>query len=415
MKKVDRRSFLRLGAITGASAGLAGGLGVSAAASASTGSSSAGPAAGVKDYVRLGRTNLQVSDVSLGSYPLQPGDERIVHHALDLGINYIDTAEGYGDGLSETVIGNALKDRPRDQLYLATKIFAGARTSADTMMSRLDGCLERLQTDYVDVFFNHAVNDVERLQNPEWHAFAEKARQQGKVRYFGMSGHAGRLTECVEYAVEQDMFDVLLLATNFGDDPAFYERFTRSFDMVANQQGLQRLMAEAKKKDIGIIAMKVLRGAKLNDMRPYESEGYTYSQAACRWILNNPHVDNLIITMRNRDEIEEYVAASGSGEVTATDMELLKQYARISDASYCRNVCNDCEGACPYNVPIPDILRMRMYATDYGDYSVARQEYARLEMNASPCVTCDGSPCRDACTFEIPVADLCGPTHQLLS
>ena len=56
-----------------------------------------------------------------------------------------------------------------------------------------------------------------------------------------------------------------------------------------------------------------------------------------------------------------------------------------------------------------------MYATDYGDYSVARQEYARLEMNASPCVTCDGSPCRDACTFEIPVADLCGPTHQLLS
>jgi len=269
MSKLKRRSLLRLGALSG----LASGLSLGAASS----NVSSAPLA-VKKYVRLGRTEMQVSDVSFGTFPLQPGDEKVVHHALDLGINYIDTAEGYGNGKSEEAVGRALAGGLRKDVYIATKIFAGAHTSAGEMMSRLDGSLRRLQTDYVDVFFNHAVNDVARLENEEWHRFAEQAKAQGKVKYFGMSGHAGRLMDCVEYAVDKDMFDVLLLATNFGDDPAFYERFTRSFDMVANQQGLQKLMAEAKKKDVGIVAMKVLRGAQLNDMRPYEKQGLTYSQ-----------------------------------------------------------------------------------------------------------------------------------------
>ena len=406
MSKLKRRSLLRLGALSGLASGLSLGTGTSAAATGGL---------VVKDYVRLGRTEMKVSDVSFGTFPLQSGDEKVVHHAVDLGINYFDTAEGYGDGKSEETVGRALAGGLRQEVYIATKIFTGAQTSAGGMMARLDACLRRLQTDYVDVFFNHAVNDLARLKNEEWQRFSEQARTQGKVRYFGMSGHAGRLKECVEYAIDKDMFDVLLLATNFGDDPAFYERFTRAFDMVANQQGLQKLMAEAKRKDMGIIAMKVLRGAKLNDMRPYERQGLTYSQAACRWILNNPNVDNLIITMRNRDEVEEYLGASGSGEVTDADMELLQRYAGMTDASYCRNVCNDCEGSCPYQVPMPDILRMRMYATDYGDYAVARDEYAKLETNAEACLSCDGAPCREACTFDIPLAELCGPTHQLLS
>jgi len=411
MKKVDRRSFLRLGAVTGLASGLS--VGTGSALGSDTGAEESSQP-GVQKYVRLGRTDMKVADISFGSFPLRHGDEGLVHYALDRGINYFDTAESYGNGVSETVMGNALKGR-RDEVYVATKIAAGARDSAASMMRRLDESLARLQMDHVDVFFNHAVNDVDRLKNPEWHEFAEKARAQGKVRYLGMSGHGGYLVDCVDYAVEQDMFDVLLLATNFGEDPAFYERFTRSFDFVANQQGLQGPMKKAKEKDIGIIAMKVLRGAKLNDMRLYEKQGYTYSQAAFRWVLNMPEVDNLIITMRNRDNVDEFLGASGSGPVTAHDMELLQQYAKMNEATYCSNTCNDCEGSCPYNVPIPDLLRMRMYALDYGDVSIARQEYARLEVNGAACLSCDGSPCRDACTHEIPLADLCGPTHQMLS
>jgi predicted aldo/keto reductase-like oxidoreductase len=248
MKKVDRRSFLRLGAVTG----LASGLPISAMAAGQGATETA--AQGVQKYVRLGRTNMQVSDVSFGSFPLREGEEHVVHHAMDQGINYFDTAEGYGEGRSETVMGKALSGGRREKVHVATKIFSGPSESADSLMSRLDGCLSRLQTDYVDVFFTHAVNDIERLKNPEWHAFADKAKQQGKVRFFGMSGHAGNLIDCTEYAVEQDMFDVLLLATNFGQDPKFYERFTRSFDFVANQQGLQSVMAKAKQKDVGIVS-----------------------------------------------------------------------------------------------------------------------------------------------------------------
>lgn len=410
MKKVDRRSFLRLGAVTG----LASGLPVKALASDGSAQAVSSEKA-VKSYVRLGRTNLQVSDISFGSFPLRHGDEHIVHHAIDQGINYLDTAESYTDGVSEQVIGMALKGGLRDDVYLATKIFAGANDSAESMMSRLDACLKRLQTDHVEVFFNHAVNDVDRLKNEEWHKFAEKAKSQGKVQHFGMSGHGGNLRDCVTYALDKDMFDVLLLAVNFGEDPAFYERFTRNFDFVANQQGLQPLMVRAKQQDVGVIAMKVLRGAKLNDMRRFEKDGATYSQAAMKWILNHPNVDNLIITMRNRDQVDEFLGASGEREITQHDVDLLKQYAAMTDQTHCRQGCSDCQDSCPYKVSIPDVLRHRMYALDYGDVSIAKQSYAKLEHDGSPCLSCDGSPCRDACTYSVPIADLCGPTHQLLS
>ena len=168
MKKVDRRSFLRLGAVTG----LAAGIPINVAADGRPSSASPGVSTqGVKNYVRLGRTELKVSDISFGSFPLRYGEEHVVQHAIDQGINYFDTAESYGDGTSETVMGRALKGK-RDRVYVATKISAGSRDSAASMMQRLEESLSRLQTDYVDIFFNHAVNDISRLKNEQWAKFA---------------------------------------------------------------------------------------------------------------------------------------------------------------------------------------------------------------------------------------------------
>ena len=408
MKQVNRRSFLSslgLGVVTGLVPGLR----------SHASSSPPDDRLGVNRYARLGRTELEISDISFGTSRLRRGEEYLVRHALDKGINYFDTAESYTRGSSEKVLGKALK-ADRSRVYLATKMAAQASDTRQEMMRSLEGSLRRLQTDYVDIFFNHAVNDLARLKNPEWFEFVEWAKQQGKIRFTGMSGHAGNLAECVTYAVHQDMFDVLLLATNFGEDPAFYERFTRSLDMVANQQRLPAAMAAAKTKDLGIIAMKVLRGARLNDMRPYEAKGHTYAQAAFRWILSNPDVDATIISMTGTDRIDEYLGASGAADVSDADLRLLEGYARMTDTSYCRHGCNDCEGACPYEVPIADVLRTRMYATDYGDFTFARDEYQTLSNSgASACLSCDGSPCKDACTYHIPIAELCGPTHKLLS
>jgi len=400
---INRRSFLKIGAITG----LASSAGLSATAIANSAPGS------VKSYRRLGRTNLEISDISFGSSRLRTGEEHLVHHALERGINYIDTAESYTGGDSELVLGNALKGK-RDQVYLATKAHVGATTTRRQIMTDLDASLRRLQTDHVEIFFNHAVNDIARLQNDEWFEFVELAKQQGKISWTGISGHAGNLIDCVDYALDEDIVDVLLLAHNFGQDPAFFEQFTRSFDFVANQPDLPRVMAKANKQDVGVIAMKVLRGAKLNDMRPFEKNGATYAQAAFKWVQSLPNVDASIISMTSTENIDEFLGASGQQALSQHDLDLLEQYARLTNMSYCRHACNDCSGACPYGVEISDVLRTRMYATDYGDVEFAKTEYAMITSNANACLSCDGSPCQDACSHGIDVARLCGPTHVML-
>ncbi|MEE9254189.1 MAG: aldo/keto reductase, partial [Pseudomonadales bacterium] len=209
----------------------------------------------MRRYVTLGRTGLEVSDISFGASRLRPGQEDLVRHALDRGVNYFDTAEGYTGGSSQKVIGNALRGE-RDKVYLVSKMVARASERADSMMRTLESSLRQLRTDYIDIYFNHAVNDVDRLKNPEWYEFAERAKQQGKIRYTGMSGHAGRLIECLDYALDNDLIDAMLVAYNFGQDPAFYERFTRRFDMVAKQPDLPRVLEKAKRRNVGVVTMK---------------------------------------------------------------------------------------------------------------------------------------------------------------
>jgi len=188
------------------------------------------------------------------------------------------------------------------------------------MMRALEGSLRRLQTDHVDIYFNHAVNNVERLKNPEWYKFVEQARAQGKIRYSGMSGHAGNLAECLDYAIDSGHFDVILCAHNFGQDPRFYQRFFRRFDFVAVQPDLPRIMEKAKRHGVGVVCMKTLMGARLNDMRRYESGGATFSQAAFRWVLSNPNVDALIVSMTSRETIDEYLGASGARVTASSDL-----------------------------------------------------------------------------------------------
>ncbi|HEY5645644.1 MAG TPA: aldo/keto reductase, partial [Pseudomonadales bacterium] len=303
----------------------------------------------------------------------------------------------------------------RDAVAIVTKTKVSAADSRHTIMRALEGSLKRLQTDYVDVYFNHAVNDIDRLENPEWYEFVELARRQGKLRFTGISGHAGRLVNVVEHAVAEDLVDVLLVSYNFGQDPAFYESLTRSFDRIATQTGLPAALSRAKQKDIGVVAMKTLMGARLNDLRPFETEGSTFAQAAFRWTLSNPHVDALIVSMTSGAQIDEYVSASGGTRVSREDLGLLRRYAALNGTSYCRQACNDCAGACPYGVPIADVLRTKMYATDYGDVEFARREYAELTVNASACLTCSGEPCRDACSHGLNIASWCAPTHQMLA
>ena len=404
----ERRKFIKQTALVGAGSLLA-----SATSQAITPPQQVKNAQ-VQSYRRLGRTELEISDISFGSSRLRTGSERLIDHALARGVNYIDTAEGYTKGQSETVIGNALKGK-RDQAYLVSKTMTNTGTSSETIMHDLEGSLKRLQTDYVDIYMNHAVNDVGVVANAEWAEFVIKAKQQGKIRFTGVSGHAGHLIECLDFAIDEDLVDVILSAYNFGQDPKFYEGLTRGIDWIATQPDLPRVLAKAKQHDIGVVAMKTLMGARLNDMRPYEKTGKTFAQAAFSWVLSNPDVDALIVTMTGEAQIEEYLGASGAASVDRQARYLLDKYADLNGANYCTHACNLCEGSCPHGVPIADVLRTRMYATDYQDVAFAQSEYALLASNASACLTCSGAPCQDACPNGIEINQLCAPTHRMLN
>jgi predicted aldo/keto reductase-like oxidoreductase len=395
---LDRREFLRTGAVAG--------LGLAAGPALADGEPR------VRRYVPLGRTGLRVCDIGFGSYPLD-GDEAVVRHALDRGINYFDTAESYEDGRSEETLGRALKG-VRDRVVLISKAHFDPHERRDAMMRRLEASLRRLQTDHLDVHFNHAVNDVERLSNPEWHAFVERAKEQGKIRFAGMSGHAGRLVECVEYATKHDLVDVFLVAFNFGQDPAFYARVLERFDLVALQPKLPQALRAAREKGIGVVAMKTLRGAKKHDMTPFRRDGATFAQAAFRWVLSSGFVDSLVVTMETPAQIDEYLGASGWTRTAAVDGPALARYEAREGRRQCRYGCDDCVASCPAAVPIPEVMRTRMYAEDYGDLAMARSEYRALPLDATACLACSGEPCATACPHGLPIPELTKRTARRL-
>jgi len=406
-RTLDRRTFIRAATTT---------LATTVAAATTPLAAPAQPSAASDDPQirlrrRLGRTNLEISDISYGSS--RTTDPDVVRHALARGINYFDTAEGYKSGASEESFGVALAGH-REEVILTSKTKCDVDTRQADLMRALEGSLRRLRTDYVDIYFNHAVNDVARLKNDEWYAFAEKAKEQGKIRFAGFSGHGGNLVECIDYAVSNDLVDVLLVAYNFGQDPAFYRRLIRSFDFVAPQVGLTEALDRARKKDIGVVAMKTLRGARLNDMRPFEYGGATTAQAAFRWTLSGGHVDALIVSMTSKGEIDEYVAASGGVRPSTAELDWLDRYLASAPEGYCEHGCNVCESSCPAGVAISEVLRTRMYARDYGDLALARADYAKLDSNAAPCMGC-AAPCMGACPVGIEIGSVTRETHRELA
>ena len=386
---MDRRRFLGVGA--GVTAGLAG-LGTPGVRAGTP---------GIRRHVTLGNTGLRVSDVSFGSS--RSSDPELVRHAAARGVTYFDTAESYRGGRAEEAIGEALRGE-RDRYVIASKHKAWGGESRRQMATALEGSLRRLRTDYVDIYFNHAVNDVRRLQNSEWAEFTERAIRDGKIRFRGVSGHGGALAECLDYSIDNDLADVVLVACNFAQDPSFAQKLRSTFHFVALQPELPVVLEKAASRGVGVVAMKTLMGARLNDMRPYETGGATFAQAAFRWVLSRPWINGLVVSMTSTADIDEYVAASGTGPTGAADMSLLTRYAALQGERYCRHGCNTCEGSCPAGVGISEVLRTRMYDVDYRDPALARADYAGLGAGARACLSCDGAPCLNACPHGIPIA-----------
>jgi predicted aldo/keto reductase-like oxidoreductase len=409
------RAGLKAGGMLGASIGVSLGTGVGSA----FGSTFSKEAPRIKRRVKLGKTGLEIPDISFGSFSLE-SEVGLIRHALERGITHFDTAETYTGGRAEAVLGRALEGR-RHEVTITSKFVAKTRHSAAHQMKMLEGSLRRLKTDYIDVYLNHAVNEVARLESEEWQAFTSRAKQQGKIRHIGMSGHSARLGSCIEYALDHDLVDVMLVAYNFSQQPSFKDALKRKLgelapglDLVSGQPALPGLLARAHSKGVGVMVMKTLKGARRNDMRPFEAPGRTFSQAAFRWVLSEPSVDGLVVSMTSAAMIDEYVEASGSREPDAEDLALLARYQDRNNATSCLVGCGECQDACPVGISIPDVMRTRMYDLDYGLPAIARHEYAGLDSGAEACLTCTGTPCATVCPAGLAIPEFMRETAARL-
>ena len=355
----------------------------------------------VQAYRRLGRTNVEVSDISLGSTRLgRYGGEAVARLAVDRGVTYIDTAPDYVDAGSELVIGKALKGQ-RDKIFLATKFchpngHVAKGSGVREYMDAVEESLRRLETDHVDLVHIHSCDDLGRLMDPAVHEAFDRLKEQGKVRFLGVSTHTPNLVEVANAAIDSDRFDVLMLAYHHGAWPQ-----------------LGAVIDRAASKDVGIVAMKTLKGARHRKLLESRAEADSYTQAAFKWVLSNPSVSCLVISMNEPEQVDEFLYASGRS-FEYRDSAVLETYDEKVAGVHCFQHCGQCLGACPEGLRIDDVLRHRMYFEDYGDEKEAMRLYSMLPVQADVCLGCS-APCTGACPHGIPIQERTTGAHELLT
>jgi len=256
------------------------------------------------DYIRLGKTELMVSRLGFGGIPITRVSfeqaQRCIHTAIDLGVNFIDTGQSYGD--SEEKIGRAIKGR-RDGLVIATK---SAPTTAQGMAENIDQSLRRLQLDTIDLYQFHLVRDEDTLRKSlDLMTVMEKARKQGKIRHVGVSVHG---MDWIKRILETDAFETIMITLNF---------IVREPAEIA--------LPRARQRDTGIIAMKLMAGGHIED-----------AYLAFKFFLQFDDIVGLI-GIQSPQEIREIVSIMEEN-VPATAEELSKM-ARIRAESgdrFCR-------------------------------------------------------------------------------
>ena len=240
---------------------------------------------------KLGKTGVSVSVLGLGGQAaLEKAGradeaENLINKAIDLGINYLDTAPTYGDGQSELDLGRVMKYR-RSEVFLATKTLD---RTYDGTMRQVEKSLERLQTDHLDLYQIHNVKDKYDLEI----AFSrsgsvkalEKLREEQVIRFLGITGHydSGILLE----GIREYPFDCILMTLNAGD--------------VHEDPFQDKLLREAAKREMGIIGMKVTATGRI-----FGKNGLANMKQALSYVLTFP-VSTAIVSMSNIDQLEENV------------------------------------------------------------------------------------------------------------
>jgi predicted aldo/keto reductase-like oxidoreductase len=374
MSRMKRREFLRIG-LMGTTSAL---LGLEGLADAMHYASSGSFVFPPPVYRTLGRTGLKITVVSFGA--MLTSEAEVMKIAFEHGVNYVDTARRYMGGRNEEIVGQALKGK-RDKIYVATKTQPGSK-SKEAIFKDVETSLRALNTDYIDVIQLHNLGSKDRVYIPETREALVRLREQGKVRFFGVTTHTNQAEVLHALVDDRDrFFDTALVAYNFKSSNEVKEAIARA--------------AGAK---IGIIAMKTQAGGYATDaLGPISSH-----QAALKWALHNRHVTTAIPGMRNMAELREDIAVMGM-QFGYLDGLILKRYGTAIRQQYC-HLCAECEPTCPRNVAISTINRCLMYAEGYKSAELARSTYDEIPsvFSASACLDCSICVARCANGLDIP-------------
>jgi aryl-alcohol dehydrogenase-like predicted oxidoreductase len=323
----------------------------------------------------FGKTGANVSILSLGGV-LRSSDLLIFRQAFKLGVTYWDTADSYGRGKNEKAIGKYFAKFPNDrkQIFLVTK--AGT-SDPKKLTEKLNTSLQRMNTSYVDLYFIHYVKNVKKSLTPEVRAWAENAKTEGKIRFFGFSTH-------------KNMENTMLAAAKLG----WIDGIMMSYNyrlMVRDK--MKKAVDACVKAGIGLTAMKTQAAFTANFYASIGSEtddalkmtenflkkGYTEEQAKLKVVWENPHIASICSAMPNMTILQANVAAALSkNKLSEGDKQRLRQYAQKTAPGYCAGCADICESAVDLDVPISDILRYSMYNHSYGDRKTASQLFNAL-------------------------------------
>lgn len=331
------------------------------------------------EYRVLGKTGLRVSSIGMGGIPLQRVDEgeaeRIVNTALDQGINFFDSARGYTD--SEAKFGLVLRKR-RQEAIIATK---SMERTKEGILQEVNKSLKALQVDYIDLYQLHNVKSLAALDqvlgpNGALRGLIQ-AKEQGKIRHIGITGH---VAEVLEKAITLGEFE------------------TVQFPFNAVELGpTEKILPLAQAHNLGTIVMKPVAGGAIPD-----------KNLALRFLMEYP-VSSIIPGMDSVEQVLEN-AAIGQKFVPLNDEERRQLQETIKDLgnTFCRR-CEYCM-PCPQGINIPMIFLLDGYWQRYNLKEWAQERYLAMEVLPDNCIEC--GICASRCPYGLAIPELIAKVNQ---
>ena len=361
----------------------------------------------------FGKTGVDVSILTLGG-ELKISDQLIFRQAFKMGVTYWDTDNWYGWGKNEKAIGKYFAKFPndREKVFLVTK----AKTSdPQKLTEKLNTSLQRMNTSYVDMYFISYVSNVKKELTDAVKAWAEKAKAEGKIRFFGFSAHKNMETTMLA-AAKLGWIDGIMMSYNY---------------RLMVKDKMKRAVDACVKAGIGLTAMKTQAAFSANLYASIGSEtddalkmtenfikkGYSAEQAKLKAVWENPNIASICSAMPNMTILQANVAAAlNKKQLSEGDKQRLEQYAQQTAPGYCAGCANICESAVDLDIPISDILRYSMYNHSYGDRDTATRLFNALPTDIKANILkADYSRAEKDCPQKIQIGKVLEKTHEDLT